>query len=139
MTGISSSTIASYDRSAAEFADRTASFRPERALAAFADLVSPGSKVLDAGSGPGRDCRYLAQAGFVPTAYDLSQGMLAEGQRRGLIVSAVKGDLRRLPFASGSFQGVWASASLLHLSAADFVPALREIARVLGMATCTWH
>ena len=125
-------TIASYDRSAAEFAARTASFHPERALAAFAVCAPSGSRVLDAGSGPGRDCAYLAELGFRPVALDLSAGMLAEGRRRGSAAPAVQADLRRLPFASESFPGVWAAASLLHLPQADFAPALRDLARVIG-------
>jgi SAM-dependent methyltransferase len=125
-------TIASYDQSAADFAARAASFRPERALAAFASYVPSGNLVLDAGSGPGRDCAYLAEFGFRPVALDLSHGMLAEGRRRGLTAPATQADLRRLPFADGSFPGVWASASLLHLPQTDLVPTLRELGRIIG-------
>ena len=125
-------TIASYDQSAADFAGRAASFRPERALAAFAACVPTGSRVLDAGSGPGRDFAYLAELGFRPVALDLSREMLAEGRRRGLVAPAVQADLRRLPFADGSFPGVWASASLLHLPRTDLVPTLRELGRIIG-------
>jgi SAM-dependent methyltransferase len=125
-------TIASYDRSAADFAVRNASFRPARALAAFAACVPAGSLVLDAGSGPGRDCAYLAELGFRPVALDLSRAMLAEGVRRGLTAPATQADLRRLPFADASFSGAWASASLLHLPGIDLVPTLRELARIIG-------
>ena len=125
-------TIASYDHSAADFAARTASFRPARALAAFAARVPAGSLVLDAGSGPGRDCATLAELGFRPVALDLARAMLAEGRRRGLTAPATQADLRRLPFADGSFPGVWASASLLHLPQTDLVPALRELGRIIG-------
>jgi SAM-dependent methyltransferase len=125
-------TIASYDRSAADFAARTASHRPERALAAFAACVLSGGLVLDAGSGPGRDCAYLAELGLRPVALDLSREMLIEGKRRGLAAPATQADLRRLPFADGSFTGVWASASLLHLPRIDLGPALRELGRIIG-------
>ncbi len=124
-------TIASYDRAAAEFAERTASFRPERALAAFAACAPPGSLVLDAGSGPGRDCAYLAGLGLRPVALDLSRGMLLEGRRRGLSAPAIQADLRWLPFADGSFAAVWASASLLHLPRPHLTPALRELSRIM--------
>jgi SAM-dependent methyltransferase len=125
-------TIASYDRGAADFAGRAANFRPERALAAFAACVPAGGLVLDAGSGPGRDCATLTELGFRPVALDLSHGMLAEGRRRGLTAPAAQADLRRLPFADGCFSGVWASASLLHLPRTDLVPTLREFARIIG-------
>ena len=125
-------TIASYDRRAADYAAHTASFRPERALTAFAACVPAGGRVLDAGSGPGRDCATLAELGFRPVALDLSHGMLVEGRRRGLTAPAAQADLRRLPFADGCFSGVWASASLLHLPRPDLVPTLREFARIIG-------
>jgi len=125
-------TIASYDQSAADFAVRNASFRPERALAAFAACTSPGCLVLDAGSGPGRDCAYLAELDFRPVALDLSYGMLVEGRQHGLAAPVVQADLRRLPFADGRFPGAWANASLLHLPQADFALALRELGRVVG-------
>ena len=125
-------TIASYDRSAADFATRSAGFRPERALSAFAACVPSDSLVLDAGSGPGRDCAYLAELGFRPVALDLSHGMLAEGKRRGLTAPAVQADLRRLPFADRSFPGVWASASLLHLPQTDLMLSLLELSRIIG-------
>jgi SAM-dependent methyltransferase len=127
----SSTTIASYDRSATAFADRNASYWPERGLALFAARVPSGSQVLDAGCGPGRDAGYLAERGYRPTAYDLSRGMLAEGRRRGLALPATQGDLRYLPFVDGAFGGAWANASLLHLPRADFLPTLRELARVV--------
>jgi len=127
-------TIAVYDRSAAEFAARTGDFWPERALRRFQEYAPAAAWVLDAGSGPGRDSRYLAGLGYRPVALDLSAGMLREGQRLGLTAhgaAAVQGDLRRLPFASRSFLGVWACASLLHLPRHELHAALTEFGRVL--------
>jgi SAM-dependent methyltransferase len=43
----------------------------------------------------------------------------------------VVADLRRTPLAAGVFSGVWASASLLHLSRAQAPVALDEAARIL--------
>ncbi len=129
-------TIASYDRSAADFAAATADFRPDRGLAAFVERVRPGGRVLDAGCGPGRDCRYLAAMGLQPVAFDLSRGLLLEGRRRGLVAPAIQGDMCRLPFPAGCFAGVWACASLLHLPRSLFAPALAEFARVLPDGGC---
>jgi SAM-dependent methyltransferase len=56
--------------------------------------------------------------------------MLRSGAREFPAVR-VRGDSRRLPFAAASFDGVWASASLLHLTAQEAQRALREAARVL--------
>ena len=43
---------------------------------------------------------------------------------------ALVGDLRALPFADASFDGVWACAALVHLPEADAVGAMAELARV---------
>lgn len=42
----------------------------------------------------------------------------------------IHGDLRSLPLLSGSFDAVWASASLIHLPFDDAGAALGELARV---------
>ena len=43
----------------------------------------------------------------------------------------VVADMRAIPFADASFDGVWASASLLHLPRSELAVALREINRIL--------
>jgi len=43
----------------------------------------------------------------------------------------VHGDARRLPLATGCVDGVWAQASLLHLSREDAARALAEVHRIL--------
>jgi len=44
----------------------------------------------------------------------------------------LQGDLRSIPLPSQSMNGVWASASLLHLPRDEFYQALHECARVLA-------
>ena len=44
----------------------------------------------------------------------------------------LRGDLRRLPLASGRFAGAWACASLLHLPKSEVGRALAEIRRILA-------
>ncbi|HTP62606.1 MAG TPA: methyltransferase domain-containing protein [Burkholderiales bacterium] len=93
-------------------------------------------RVLDAGSGPGRDARLLARryraAGIV--ALDFAPAMLRAGKRRLFERNpprAVCGDIARLPIASGSVDLVWSNMAL-HW-AADAPAALREFHRVLAV------
>ncbi len=92
--------------------------------------------VLDAGCGPGRDARALADYGLPVLGVDLSQGMLDEAGARtprrlrsGAIRYALM-DLRRLDLPDKSCRGVWCSASLLHIPVRTAPRAMAELARV---------
>ncbi|HIP97012.1 MAG TPA: class I SAM-dependent methyltransferase, partial [Anaerolineae bacterium] len=74
-------TAASYDAIAPEFAVRWFDFRLHEQVARFAERLWPGAHVLDLGCGPGRDVAYLQELGFRAVGVDLSAGMLAEGRR----------------------------------------------------------
>lgn len=120
-----------YDAIAAEFLRNTRDRSKMHGwLDRFASLLPAGALVLDLGAGPGFDSAELRKRGFEAVSVDLSLGML-----RAAVCEfpgpRVQSDLRRLPFPSCSVQGVWANASLLHLSKAGASLALREIRRIL--------
>jgi SAM-dependent methyltransferase len=95
----------------------------------FQRFLPTGGTVLDAGCGSGRDALAFSRAGFDVTAFDASATMvrLAAGHT-GLQV-------RRMGFAEvawrEAFDGVWACASLLHLSAAELPHAIACLRRAL--------
>ncbi len=130
--GVVNPTIETYNHIAGEFADRNWDTHLDRMLDAFVRGIPSGGCVLDLGCGPGRDVALLAERGFQVVGMDLSIGMLQEAQRRGVSsLGLVCADMRSLPVARGAFDGVWASASLLHLERAEAPVALSETARVL--------
>jgi SAM-dependent methyltransferase len=86
--------------------------------------------VLDLGSGPGRDAGDLRVRGLRAVALDLSIGMLCAGAAE-YRCPRVQGDLRVISVHDSVIAGVWANASLLHVSPEDFAISLREISRVL--------
>jgi SAM-dependent methyltransferase len=96
-------------------------------FADFAALLAPGSTVLDAGCGPGRDLARLDALGHRAVGLDLNVDFAGKARRHGPVVL---GDLRALPLRSGSFDAVWASASLIHLPVQAAAQVLRQLHRV---------
>lgn len=155
-------TTATYDQVARNYAERNSGMhtrwaenmeqfvellRESEELRPIPSLGQPGddatleeylmlTPVLDAGCGPGRDARALAEYDLPVLACDISQGMLdAAGEdtprrlRKGSVRYALM-DLRRLELPNASVRGVWCSASLLHLPHKVAPRAVAELARV---------
>jgi SAM-dependent methyltransferase len=129
-------TRAAYEQGAAAWAGRRSDRSSAQArLHGFAALVretEPGGRVLDLGCGPGFDSRDLSANGLAVVGLDVTRAMLAlstdrPDRGRGL----VQGDSRFLPFSAGTFAGIWASASMLHLPKSQVGQALAEVTRVL--------
>lgn len=126
-------TIATYDAVATRYLERECgrvSSAQAPYLRAFSDSFAAGEKVLDLGSGPGLHAETLREYGASPLCLDRSLGMLrtsATGNR----VPRVQADMCAIPLRTSSFAGVWANASLIHLSQSQFPRALAEISRVL--------
>ena len=124
-------TIASYNMTARRYALQFGDVSMGPYLERFVGMLPPGrATVLDAGCGTGRDCRWFEERGMDVLGVDLSSGLLneARGVCRGRLV---QGDLRALPFAKNSVDGVWSCASLVHLPIADVSEALGQFRSVL--------
>jgi len=130
-------TIATYDRIAPAFAERTFAIDLDSARETFArriKLNAPAERfrILDAGCGPGRDSKWFHERGFQVIGVDLSAGMLAEARRRASDIDFRQADLRQLDFPDGYFDGVWCCASLHHLPRTDVPGVLATFNRILG-------
>lgn len=124
-------TTATYDAIARDYEDRTreppAGYTAFRE--AFTSALGPSAYVADLGCGPGRDAVEFLREGLRVAALDASHAMVMRTIQHGL--SVVRADLRRLPFARGSLDGLWSSASLLHVPRNEVPATLREWRRVL--------
>lgn len=100
--------------------------RPSR----FASLISPGSKVLDLGCGPGRDIRIFAEEGHHPIGVDLNPAFINMAQQHGEVIA---GDIREISslFTPFTFDAVWAQASLVHLQKSEIEKLLRDLRSLL--------
>lgn len=84
------------------------------------------SSVLDLACGTGDLCRELQGQGYRPVGVDRSAGMLAAARTTAPLV---RGDCLKLPFATGSVDGIVCGFALRNFLALD--PFLAECARVL--------
>lgn len=123
-------TIDTYNQLAEEYDKETTDFWERFPKTIFNKFIeSIKGKILDVGSGPGRDGLILQNAGFEVVCLDASESMVKIAKERGL--NAIVGDFTSLPFEDKSFDGVWAYTSLLHIPKAQVEKPLAEIARVL--------
>ncbi len=125
-------TVASYDAFAEAYRDGAAELSDEvrAALVRFAAALPPGARVLEVGSGPGRDARALEDAGLSVRRTDITPAFVALLRADGLeadVVDPLTDDLTD-PARDQPYDGVWASASLLHVRREDFPLAVRRLA-----------
>ena len=123
-------TIDTYNQKAKKYDEETSDFWdkfPKTFLNKFANMVS--RKILDVGSGPGRDGLILQNLGLDVICLDASKAMIKFCQKRGLKTKL--GDFDKIPFKDKYFDGVWAYTSLLHVKKSEIIKPLQEIKRVL--------
>ena len=126
-------TVRAYDASAAEYragtAEMPASVRS--AIDRFLGLVRPGARVLEIGSGSGRDARALEEGGVSVRRTDITPAfvhLLRDGGHDADVVDPLVDDLAD-PVAPGTpYAAVWADASLLHVDREDLSRVLSRLA-----------
>lgn len=128
--------IAFYETNAEDFFRRTVDADMAVERTAFTALLKPGGRVLDAGCGSGRDARAFRDLGFKVTAMEASPRLAALAARHiGLPVEVMTFD--QITWR-GSFDGVWACASLLHVPRADLPSAMRRLREALARGGVWW-
>lgn len=120
-----------YDKYAEEYAGRKQSYTEKYLLSGIALFAArlPGKRVLDLGSGPGRDAVYLKKQGLQPVCVDISPTQVKLCKEKGL--EAHEMDFEHLTFPDESFDGVWAYTSLLHLPKTKLDAVLEKICCLL--------
>jgi ubiquinone/menaquinone biosynthesis C-methylase UbiE len=100
----------------------------------FIRRLTAGSRILDCGCGPGMDTERFSHLGYTVTAIDFSDRFIELTRNRVPSASVHKMDMRHLAFRESSFDGVWASFSLLHIHARDIESTLSGFKSVLRPA-----
>ncbi len=126
-------TVRAYDASAADYgvatADMPASVRT--AIDRFAARLRPGARVLEVGSGSGRDAQVLESAGLSVRRTDITPAFVNLMRDAGYEADVVDPAIDDLtdPAAPGTpYAGVWADASLLHVDRDELPLVLSRLA-----------
>ena len=122
------STLEYYDQNAEQFFKTTADVDFTGTQDRFLRYLDPGSRILDLGCGSGRDTRYFLEKGYQVDATDGSAEICRlASEYTGILV-------RQMLFneldAEEEYDGIWACASILHLSEDE----LRDVMHRIGTA-----
>jgi 2-polyprenyl-3-methyl-5-hydroxy-6-metoxy-1,4-benzoquinol methylase len=122
-------TLDYYNQNAAGFANSTmfVDFEPTQDI--FLKRLHAGDYILDFGCGSGRDTKYFLAHGMVVDAIDGSEELCRlAGEYTGIKVkNAYFQDLDE----QEKYDGIWACASILHLSKVELIPVMNKMIAAL--------
>ena len=131
-------TIQTYDRIAPDYCKKTRQSKfleweegYIKKLLAFISKLDP--LILDVGCGDGRHTILIEKNGGRAIGIDLSKNMLEEAKSLYSNGDFRKMDMRKLLFDDNSFDGIWTSGSIYHVTKSEARKVIREFRRVLKM------
>jgi SAM-dependent methyltransferase len=135
-------TLLTYEKDAEIFLQQWGrkKYRRPPLLKDWVTLLPKRAVVLDLGCGAGQDARYLASQGHRVVGLDRTLPLLQFAKTRAPLVPLVLADMRSLPVHPGSVDGIWAAASLIHVSkpmARQVLAKLRDCVRPNGVLAAT--
>lgn len=110
-------TVDWYDQNSEEYYRRSTPVNMEEQYLRFLEFVPPGGLILDAGCGVGRDTRFFIKRGYRVVSFDASRRMV-DICRRYPFSYCNHMSFNQLEYVE-AFDGIWANASLLHVSEAE--------------------
>ena len=126
-------TVRSYDRAAADYAAEAAAMPDWVAteIDAFVAALGGAGRVLEIGSGGGRDALALEARGISVRRTDIAQGfvdLLRGGGFDAAQLDPLTGDLSDPQHPGMPYDGVWACACLIHVARGDLGTVLHRLA-----------
>lgn len=124
------STIDYYNNNAEAFLASTQTVDMSDIYAHFVPNLAPGSAILDAGCGSGRDALNFKNMGFAVEAFDASPAMASNASE---LLGVEVPCCRFLEFeTSNKFAAIWACASLLHVPFAELPATFLHLKQFLA-------
>lgn len=124
-------TVESYDRNAVQYASKFKNLFELHQRDKFGKFISllPGRKVLDLGCGAGDHAAFFRGQGMEVLCVDLSEEMILLCREKGLDAQVM--DIEELSLPEGSFDGIWAVTSLLHVPKERISAVVRSLHSIL--------
>ena len=125
-------TVRAYDLDAVAYVE-TSPTMPDSVRAdieAFAERLGVGARVLEIGSGGGRDARLMEDLGLRVRRTDITPGFVALLREQGVDADLLDPLVDDLLSPEGPYDAVWANASLLHVRRDDLTTVLSRLAAV---------
>jgi SAM-dependent methyltransferase len=125
-------TVESYQAQAEEYAEATLELPDSvgESMDRFAADLGEGARVLEIGSGPGRDAGQLEERGLRVRRTDITPAFVRLLRQQGHEADVLDPLHDDLSDPAGPYDGVWASASLLHVRREDLPAVLDNLASV---------
>ena len=123
-------TLSAYEQAAEKFRDSIPPGPNDQLIDLIAERVGPGARVLEIGSGTGRDALELERRGFVVRRTDATQAFVDMMRADGYAVdrlNALTDDF------GGPYDAVFADAVFLHFDRPGLAQVLRKAARAAGV------
>jgi SAM-dependent methyltransferase len=125
-------TVRAYDLDAVAYVEASptmpSSVRAD--VESFAELLGPGARVLEIGSGGGRDARLMEELGLRVRRTDITPAFVALLREQGVDADLLDPLVDDLASPEGPYDAVWANASLLHVDRSDLATVLARVAAV---------
>lgn len=118
-----------YDENSQEFFDETVNTDMSPHYDEFLKLIPKNGNILDAGCGSGRDTLKFKSLGYNVTAIDGSK-MMCELASEHSGIDAKHMQFQEIKF-NNEFNGIWASASLLHVPSDELEDVLKRLKKSL--------
>lgn len=114
-----------YESNAERYAAETISADMSEQYQRFLPLLKKGAKILDVGSGSGRDACYFQKQGYQVTALEPSKNLCRE-IRKVFFGEIVCSDIQSYQ-PTERYDGIWACASLIHLKEEEVLHFFEKI------------
>ena len=128
-----------YETNAKTFVESTLRIDMQALYQRFLPLLPARGCILDVGCGSGRDSRHFIRQGYRVTAFDASP-RIAELAEKEIDQAVAVQRVQDIQYRN-QFHGIWACASLLHVSVQELPDVFRRLSQALspnGVIYCSF-